>query len=120
MINLKEHKRIYRHERIRKNISGTPDRPRLCVHRSLKNLAAQMIDDTTGKVLFGKSTLAKDVRGSVQYGGNVRAAAILGEAMASEALKKGIRQIAFDRGGYLYHGRVKAFAEAMRKGGLEF
>ena len=120
MLNLKEQKRIYRHRRTRKTVTGLPNRPRLCVHRSLKNLRVQVIDDTTGKVLFGKSTLAKDVRGKAAYGGNVKAAELLGEALAQEALKRGIQQVAFDRGGYPYHGRIKALAEAARKNGLQF
>jgi large subunit ribosomal protein L18 len=120
MLNIKEHKRIFRHERIRKTMSGTSERPRLCLHRSLNNLQAQIIDDVSGKVIIGKSTLAKDVRAKAKTGGNIGAASVLGEALAVEALKKGIKKVAFDRGGYLYHGRIKAFAEAARKGGLEF
>ncbi len=120
MINIKEHKRISRHERIRKGIAGTTERPRLCLHRSLNNLQAQIIDDTSAKVIIGKSTLAKDVKSKIKTGGNIKAAVILGESVAAEAIKKGIKKVAFDRGGYLYHGRVKAFAEAARKGGLEF
>ena len=120
MISIKEHKRIFRHERIRKGVAGSTERPRLCLHRSLKNLQAQIIDDVSGKIILGKSTLAKDVRSKLKTGGNVNAAAILGEAVAAEAVKKGIKKVCFDRGGYLYHGRVKAFAEAARKAGLEF
>jgi len=120
MLNIKEQQRIYRHDRIRKGSTGTPERPRLCVHRSLNNLQAQIVDDIAGKVLIGKSTLAKDVKTKAQKGGNVNAATILGEALAAEAIKKGIKKVAFDRGGYLYHGRIKAFAEAARKAGLEF
>jgi len=120
MLNIKEQQRIYRHERIRNGLAGTPDRPRLCLHRSLNNLQAQIVDDSAGKVLIGKSTLAKDVKSKLKSGGNVGAATVLGEALASEAIKKGIKKVAFDRGGYIYHGRVKAFAEAARKAGLEF
>ena len=120
MISVKEHKRLFRHDRIRKTMAGSSERPRLCVHRSLKNLQAQIIDDAAGKILLGKSTLAKDVRGKIKTGGNIHAATALGEALAVEAVKKGITKVCFDRGGYLYHGRVKAFAEAARKGGLEF
>jgi large subunit ribosomal protein L18 len=83
-------------------------------------LQVHLVDDVTGKVLFGKSTLAKDLRGQLKSGGNIAAAAVLGEAFAKEAVSKGIKKICFDRGGYLYHGRVKAFAEAARKAGLEF
>lgn len=120
MLNVKEQQRIFRHERIRKGLTGTTERPRLCLHRSLNNLQAQIIDDQAGKILIGKSTLAKDIKSKFKTGGNVNAASILGEAVAAEAIKKGIKQVSFDRGGYLYHGRVKAFAEAARKAGLEF
>jgi large subunit ribosomal protein L18 len=115
-----ETKRIYRHKRIRKQISGTTERPRLCIHRSLKNLEASLIDDTTRKVLMGVTTLAKDVKAQVKTGGNIKAAGVLGEAFAKAAIAKGYKKVAFDRGGYLYHGRVKAFADAARKAGLEF
>ena len=120
MLNIKEQQRIFRHQRIREGLSGTPVRPRLCLHRSLNNLQAQIVDDSVGKVLLGKSTLAKDVKSKLKSGGNVSAASVLGEAVAVEAIKKGIKKVAFDRGWYLYHGRVKAFAEAARRAGLEF
>jgi large subunit ribosomal protein L18 len=120
MLNIKEQKRVFRHQRIRAGLSGTTARPRLCLHRSLNNLQAQIIDDAAGKVLLGKSTLAKDVKSKSKTGGNISAAAVLGETLAAEAIKKGIKKVAFDRGGYLYHGRIKAFAEAARKAGLEF
>ena len=115
-----ETKRIYRHMRIRKEMSGTLERPRLCIHRSLKNLSASLIDDTTRKVLMGVTTLAKGVKTQIKTGGNVKAAEVLGEAFAKEAVAKGYKKVAFDRGGYLYHGRVKAFADAAIKAGLEF
>ena len=117
---LKEQQRVARHQRIRKHVVGTKDRPRLCVHRSAKNFYAQIVDDTSGRVLIGVSTLNKKVRGKIKNGGNLEAAAILGEAFATEVKGKGITQVCFDRGGNLYHGRVKAFAEAARKGGLGF
>ena len=120
MLLAKEHKRIYRHRRIRKKLSGNAERPRLCLHRSLNNLQAQIIDDLGGKIILGKSTLAKDLRSKIKSGGNVQAAAVLGESLATAAKKKGITKVSFDRGGYLYHGRIKAFAEAARKAGLEF
>ena len=120
MLNIKEQKRIFRHQRIRERLNGTARRPRLCLHRSLNNLQAQIIDDSVGKVLMGKSTLAKEIKSKIKTGGNIGAASILGEIVAAEAIKKGIKQVAFDRGGYLYHGRVKAFAEAARRAGLEF
>ena len=116
----RELKRVGRHQRIRKKISGTSDRPRLCVHRSLNNFYAQIIDDTAGKVLFGMSTEEKGLSKKIKYCGNVNAASALGDVFAAEIQKKGIKKICFDRGGYLYHGRVKAFAEAVRKGGMEF
>jgi large subunit ribosomal protein L18 len=120
MLDIKEQQRIFRHNRIRKSIVGTTERPRLCIHKSLNNIQAQIIDDSTGKILLGKSTLAKDIRSKVKSGGNINAAEVLGEAFASQAVKNGIKKVCFDRGGYLYHGRIKAFAEAARKAGLEF
>ena len=120
MSKITEIKRIYRHRRIRKQMVGTPERPRLCLHRSLKNISASIIDDTTAKVLMGMSTLAKDLRTTLKSGGTIKAAAVLGEAFGKEAIAKGYRKVAFDRGGYMYHGRVKAFADAARKAGLEF
>lgn len=120
MLNVKERKRISRHERLRDRLKGTADRPRLCVHRSLKHMYAQIIDDIRGKVLFSVSTLDKDLRSRLKQGRDIQAAVVLGEALASRVLDKGIKKVCFDRGGYVYHGRVKAFAEAARKGGLEF
>lgn len=117
---LREEKRLNRHRRIRKKVSGTAQCPRLCIHRSLQNISVQAIDDSSGKVILGMSTLAKEIRSKVKYCGNAGAAALLGEAFASLALGKGVKKVSFDRGGYIYHGRVKAFAEAARKGGLEF
>ena len=120
MLDIKEQQRIFRHERIRKSVAGTSLRPRLCVHKSLNNFQAQIIDDVSGKILLGKSTLAKDVRSKIKTGGNVNAAEVLGQAFAAQAIKQGITKVCFDRGGYMYHGRIKAFAEAARKAGLEF
>lgn len=116
----KENKRLARHSRLRKKVVGTTQRPRLCVHRSARNLIAQIIDDSQNKVIFGMSTLGKQIKSKVSNGGNVKAATELGEMFAAEALKKGVKQVSFDRGGYLFHGRVKAFADGARKGGLEF
>lgn len=113
-------KRIARHQRIRKNLSGTPEQPRLCVHRSINNFQAQIVDDVSGKVLFGMSTSAKNLKSKVKDGGNVNGAAQFGEVFASEAQKNGFKKVCFDRGGYLYHGRIKAFADAARKAGMEF
>ena len=116
----RERKRVGRHKRIRKKIAGTNDQPRLCIHRSLTNLYAQIVDDNAGNVLFGMSTRNKSILSKIKSGGNIAAAEVLGEAFAAEARKKGIKKVCFDRGGYLYHGRVKAFAEGARKGGMEF
>ncbi|MFH1360257.1 MAG: 50S ribosomal protein L18 [Candidatus Omnitrophota bacterium] len=120
MKNIQETKRFYRHKRIRKKITGSSERPRLCVHRSLKNMQAHLIDDIAGKVLFGLSTLDKELRTKIKKRGNIQAAALLGETLAKKAKDKGVIKVTFDRGGYLYHGRIKAFADAARKGGLEF
>jgi len=120
MVATREIKRVYRHNRVRKTSSGTGDRPRLCVHRSLKNLHAQIVDDVAGKVLLGLSTQNKDIRSKMKNCGNIKAAEALGEMVAVQAKGKGITKVCFDRGGYLFHGRVKAFADGARKGGLEF
>jgi len=113
-------KRIYKHVRIRERVQGTPERPRLCVYRSLNNLQAQIIDDTAGKVLLGMSTFSKDVKSRIKNAGNVKGATDFGETFAAQAKARGIIKVAFDRGGYIYHGRIKAFADGARKGGLEF
>jgi large subunit ribosomal protein L18 len=120
MLNTKNEKRIYRHLRIRKRLHGTSICPRLCVSRSLKNICGSLIDDTSRKTIFAMSTLDKELKKKNASGGNVKAASALGEAFAAKALEKGIKKVCFDRGGYLYHGRVKAFADAVRKGGVEF
>ena len=109
--------RLRRHARVRKSVSGTPGTPRLCVYRSLKNISAQIIDDVNGVTLVSASTLEKGFEG---YGGNKEAAKKLGELMAKKAKEKGIESVVFDRGGYLYHGRVQEFAEGAREGGLQF
>lgn len=106
-----------RHRRIRKKVVGMPERPRLSLFRSHKHLYAQIIDDRAGKTLLGCST--KDERLKLASGATVTAAENLGKLVAAEASGKGIRKVVFDRGGYVYHGRVKAFAEAIRSGGLE-
>ncbi|MFH0877850.1 MAG: 50S ribosomal protein L18 [Candidatus Omnitrophota bacterium] len=109
-----------RHIRLRKRVIGSTEHPRLNVRRSLKNLFAQIIDDTKGVTLVAVSTADKDFSQKVKYGGNIKAAAVLGQVVAQKAKGKNINKVVFDRGGYDYHGRVKAFAEAARKGGLEF
>ena len=109
--------RIKRHKRVRAKISGTPERPRLNVFRSETNIYAQIIDDTKGVTLVSASSLEKGFEGS---GSNCEAAKKVGEAIAERARAKGIEAVVFDRGGYLYHGRVKALAEGAREGGLQF
>ena len=109
-----------RHERLRKKVSGTAQRPRLCIYRALSHLNAQIIDDMQGKTLLSLSTFDKDVKPTIKYGGNTKAAEALGKIMAEKAKAKGITSVVFDRGGCLFHGRVKAFAEAMRKQGIVF
>ncbi len=114
----KNEKRQKRHFRSRKNIFGTAEKPRLNVYRSLSNIYAQIINDVTGETLVSASTVEKDIKEN--YGGNIEAAKAVGEAIAKKALEKGIKVVVFDRGGYLYHGRVAALATAAREAGLEF
>jgi ribosomal protein L18, bacterial type len=113
-------KRVKRHERLRRNISGTPEKPRLCVYRSNKNISCQIIDDVNQTTLAAASSLDKDIKAEVEYGGNKDAAKKVGEAIAKRALAKGIEEVAFDRGGFLYHGRIKELADGAREGGLKF
>ncbi|MGN0659518.1 MAG: 50S ribosomal protein L18 [Emergencia sp.] len=113
-------KRLKRHERVRKNLSGTPEKPRLCVYRSNKNISCQIIDDVNKVTLASASSLDKELKAEIGYGGNKEAAKKVGEAIAKRALEKGIEVVAFDRGGFLYHGRVKELAEGAREGGLKF
>ena len=110
--------RTRRHKRVRNKISGTAERPRLCVFRSNSNLYVQVIDDVAGNTLVSASTLEKEL--NIKNGGNVEAAKIIGAEIAKRAKKAKIDKVVFDRGGYLYHGRVKALAEAARENGLEF
>ena len=109
-----------RHLRVRNRISGTAARPRLNVFRSLKHVYAQVINDVTGETLVSASTVDKEVAAQIQFGGNIEAAKAVGTVVAQHALEKGIKEVVFDRGGYLYHGRVAALAEAAREAGLEF
>jgi len=113
-------KRLRRHRRVRKKVFGTPERPRLAVYRSLKHIYAQIIDDTQERTLVACSTLSPDVREEVKYGGNVAAAKVVGRRIAEKAIAAGIKKVVFDRGGFKYHGRVKALADAAREAGLEF
>jgi large subunit ribosomal protein L18 len=104
------------HARIRRKLTGTTERPRLSVHRSLNHIYAQVVDDQTGETLVSASTLALKAK----TGGNVAAAKEIGKAIAERAVEKGVKKVVFDRGGYLYHGRIKALADAAREAGLEF
>lgn len=116
----KSEKRLARHARVRKDVYGTPVRPRLCVFRSAKNIYAQIIDDTTGATLASASTLDEEVKKDAAYGGNKEAAKLVGTSVAKKALEKGIETVSFDRGGFLYHGRVKELADGAREAGLKF
>ena len=109
--------RVRRHERVRAKISGTTECPRLCVFRSNKGIYAQIIDDTVGKTLVSASTLDKEVKTKAS---NIEAAKEVGELVAKRAIKAGIKNVVFDRGGYIYHGKIKALAEAAREAGLKF
>lgn len=113
-----ERRRI--HKRIRSKISGSSTRPRLCVFRSLKYIYAQVIDDSQGKTLAAASTGEKEISGDLKNTGNIEASKLLGKKIAERAKAKGIDTVVFDRGGYVYHGRVKAVAEAARESGLKF
>ena len=110
--------RLARHARVRKKVSGTAELPRLCVFRSLKNIYAQIIDDTAGKTLASASSLDAELKAN--YGGNKDAAKAVGALVAKRALDAGISEVVFDRGGYVYHGRVAELAEGAREGGLKF
>lgn len=112
--------RLKRHLRVRKKIQGTSELPRLNVYRSSKHMYAQIIDDVKGVTLVSASTLDKDLKGEVENGGNVEAARKVGELIAKRAKENGLTNVVFDRGGYLYHGRVQALADAAREAGLEF
>lgn len=112
--------RIRRHERIREKVAGTADRPRLSVFRSLAHIYAQVIDDVGGATLVAASDLDKDVKSRTEGKKKAGVATLVGELVAQRARERGIKRVVFDRGGYLFHGRVKALAEAARSGGLEF
>ena len=112
--------RVARHERVRKTVFGTPEMPRLCVYRSTKNIYAQIIDDVNGKTLVSASTLDKDVKAEAAYGGNKAAAKLVGQKVGKLAKEAGIEIVCFDRGGYLYHGRVAELADGAREAGLQF
>lgn len=112
-----EAKRIHRHKRVRGKISGTAEMPRLSIYRSTNHIYAQIIDDVKGVTLCSASSLDKDIKAK---GGNKEGAKLVGQMIAKVALEKGIETVVFDRGGYLYHGRVKEVAEGAREGGLKF
>jgi len=109
-----------RHLRVRKKVSGTPTKPRFNVFRSIKYIYAQIIDDLSGNTLVSASSIDKELKGKLKAGGNIEAAKAVGVLIARRAVNEGIKNVVFDRGGYLYHGRVKALADAAREGGLEF
>ena len=108
------------HVRMRKRITGTPERPRLCVHRSSKHIRAQVIDDQIMRTIVSASSLDKEVRAQLKSGGNVAASKVVGKVIAERARAQGVEKVVFDRGGYQYHGRVQALAEAAREAGLNF
>lgn len=119
-IESRNDRRVKRHERVRKTVFGTPERPRLCVYRSNKNISCQIIDDVNGVTLASATSLEKEFKAENGYGGNKDAAKKVGEVIAKRALEKGIEAVCFDRGGYLYHGRVKELADGAREAGLKF
>ena len=112
--------RVKKHVRLRNRFSGTAERPRLAVFRSNNHMYAQIIDDTVGKTLVSASTLDKDVKAELEKTNNVEAATVVGTVVAKKALEKGITTVVYDRGGFVYEGKVKALAEAAREAGLEF
>ena len=108
------------HQRVRTKVSGTAESPRLAVYRSTKHIYAQLIDDVNKVTICSASSIDKDLREKLSHGGNIEAAKVVGEAVAQKALKAGVKECVFDRGGFLYHGRVSALAEAAREAGLDF
>ena len=112
--------RVKKHNRMRNRFSGTAERPRLAVFRSNNHMYAQIIDDTVGNTLVSASTLQKDVKANLEKTNNVDAAAYLGKVIAEKAIEKGIKDVVFDRGGFIYHGKIQALADAAREAGLNF
>jgi large subunit ribosomal protein L18 len=112
--------RVKKHLKLRNRFTGTPERPRLAVFRSNNHMYAQVIDDTVGVTIVAASTLEKDVKAELQKTNDVAAAAYLGTVIAKKALEKGVKAVVFDRGGFIYQGKVKALADAAREAGLEF
>ena len=121
---LRKHKsndaRLKRHYRMRKDLNGTAERPRLNVFRSLNHIYAQIINDDTSTTLVSASTIDKDIRATIENGGNIEAAKLIGTEVAKRAIAQGIEKVVFDRGGYIYHGRIAAVAEGAREAGLKF
>ena len=123
MIHIKENRlaRLKRKKRVRKKIQGRPERPRLTVFKSARHIYAQIIDDTNGKTLLTASTISNDLKSNTKgIGGNIKGAIVVGEAIGKRAVKEGITEVVFDRNGFLFHGRVKALADAARENGLRF
>ena len=120
MIKKASNNRAQKHYRMRKNINGTTQRPRLSVFRSDKHIYAQIIDDTNATTLVAASSVEKEVKDKVKVTGNVEAAKAVGDLVAKRAVEKGITMVVFDRGGFLYHGKIKALADAAREAGLQF
>lgn len=116
----KNENRLHRHKRVRRKVSGTAQRPRLCVFRSANNIYAQIIDDNARVTLAAASSLDADVKNNTNHTGNKQAAKLVGQLIAKKAQEKGITEVVFDRGGYLYHGRVQELAEGAREAGLKF
>ena len=112
--------RVNKHRKLRNRFSGTAERPRLAVFRSNNHMYAQIIDDTVGNTMVSASTLQKDVKAELEKTNNVEAAAYLGTVIAKKAIEKGITSVVFDRGGFIYHGKIKALADAAREAGLNF
>ena len=119
-MNIKRQARIKRKKRIRKKISGTPERPRFSVFRSAKHIYAQIVDDTKGVVIVSASTMEKSIRDKNDFDNKVSAAEFIGKLAGERAIEKGISKVVFDRNGFLYHGRVKAISDGARKAGLNF
>lgn len=118
--NDKNKNRVERHKRVRKKISGTPEKPRLNVYKSNSNIYAQIIDDTEGKTLVQASSIDKELKETLKNGGNMEAAKAVGSLIGKRAKEKGIEKVVFDRSGYLYHGKIKELGDAAREAGLEF
>lgn len=116
----KRRKKCVRHYRVRQKVHGTAQRPRLCVSRAVNHIYAQLIDDDTGRTLLAISTITAEIKKGLKTGGNIAAAKLVGKRLGEEALKRGIQQVVFDRGGLPYHGRIKALAQASREAGLKF